>query len=41
MAVDDRVAQKTRKIESMIHLFPKQKGVDVGKLISSGSLLDR
>ena len=39
MADDDRVVQKILKNRILIHLFPKQKVVDVGKLISFGSLL--
>ena len=42
MAVDGRLVQKnSKKIRSMIHLFPKQMVVDVGKLVIFGNLSDR
>ena len=39
MAVDDRVEKEFKKIGVMIHLFPKQKVADIGKLISFRNLL--
>ena len=42
MIVDGSMVQKnSRKIGSMIHLFPQQKMVDVGKLISFWNLSNR